>query len=445
MATETRTDPAFAGVDVRTLRVYRNKKGPERVIPLHWECYKILALYLTGTSDATKVRKGALYRALDRYSLVRNFQRKAGLLEHRCLSLDYGEANEAQKDYWECITGQEYTVFSPQSQVHLKDDIATYISGPEFDKPRQYHHEAKGHINPLTLLPETIMSGVAEFLDNQSLINLFCASLETYSSLRDNDSFWKRRIITHLPYFFELHECLKEQSQTLENRDIGRIFLWADAASKPRSSVTKLMFSVANRRRIWNVCEQIGKVYKEEPQQKAVPKSYLACQARNSERQVLGDTGEPGLYFRTAHFLQGWAESSSPWTLDLFWNSEGDLSGIAVTFGQDQRIFGHETHESGACQSTGSFSGGVWIEGFVFHIYASSALRPWQACSWNYSSCKGVTVHLTDGSEHMYGQDGEHLLRMPFAAAENMTIVGMKGTLAVSLHGPFLKFLTLRI
>ncbi|KAF5570179.1 activator of stress protein 1 [Fusarium phyllophilum] len=323
MATETRTDPAFAGVD-----------------------------------------------------------RKAGLLEHRCLSLDYGEANEAQKDYWECITGQEYTVFSPQSQVHLKDDIATYISGPEFDKPRQYHHEAKGHINPLTLLPETIMSGVAE--------------------------------------------------------DIRRIFLWADAASKPRSSVTKLMFSVANRQRIWNVCEQIGKVYKEEPQQKAVPKSYLACQARNSERQVLGDTGEPGLYFRTAHFLQGWAELSSPWTLDLFWNSEGDLSGIAVTFGQDQRIFGHETHESGACQSTGSFSGGVWIEGFVFHIYASSALRPWQACSWNYSSCKGVTVHLTDGSEHMYGQNGEHLLRMPFAAAENMTIVGMKGTLATYGISPFI-------
>jgi hypothetical protein len=41
---------------------------------------------------------------------------------------------------------------------------------------------------------------------------------------------------------------------------------------------------------------------------------------------------------------------------------------------------------------TGSFPGGVWIKGFVFHIYASSVLRPWQACSWNYSSCMGVTV-----------------------------------------------------
>ncbi|KAF5974441.1 hypothetical protein FBULB1_7791 [Fusarium bulbicola] len=328
----------------------------------------------------------------------------------------------------------------------MKDDIATYISGPEFNKPRKYHYESKANLNPLTLIPETVISGVSEFLDNESLINLFCASLETYPSLRDSGSFWKRRIITHLPYFLELHEYLIEQSQSLDNRDIRKIFLWADAASKPRSGVNRLMFPVANHRRIWNVCEQIGGIYKDEPQQKAVPKGYLGSQARKSERLVLGDTTEPGLYFRKAHFLQAWTELSRPWNLDLFWNSEGDLSGISVTLGQDQRIFGHEPQESGACQTTGSFAGGVWIKGFIFHIYPSSPLRSWQVCSWNYSSCKGVTVcigetrrrfqtltkrkvHLTDGSEHTYGQGDEHLLRMPFAAAENMTIVGMKGTL----------------
>ncbi|KAF5720972.1 hypothetical protein FMUND_3875 [Fusarium mundagurra] len=429
MATETRTDPAFAGVDVRRLRVYRNKKGPERVIPFHWECYKTLALYLTGKSDTTRIRKGALYRALDRFSVVRNFQQREGLIEYRCLSLDYGDANEAQKDYWECIPGQEYTVFGPQCELQLKDDIATYISGPEFEKPAQCHYEVKRESNPLTALPETVIFGISEFLDNDSLINLFCASSGTYSSLTNNDSFWKRRIITHLPYFFELHEYLKEQSQSLENRDFRKIFLWADAASKPRPSVIRAMFPVANRRRIWNVCEQIGEVYNQEPQQKAVTEGYLGCRARKSERQVLGETGEPGLYFRSAHFLRDWTELLRPWTLNFFWNSEGDLSGIAVTFEQDQRIFGHKPQESGSCQTTGSFAGGVWIKGFVFHIYASSALRSWQTCSWNYSSCKGVTVHLTDGSEHTYGQQDEHLHRMPFAAAENMIIVGMKGTL----------------
>lgn len=395
MATETRTDPAFAGVEVRTLRAYRNKKGPERVIPFHWECYKTLALYLIGTSDTTRIRKGALYRALDKFSVVRNSHRQPILSEYRCLSLDYGDANEAQKDYWECIPGQDYTVFSPQCQVQLKCDMAAYISGPEFEKPRQYHHESKRESKPLTLLPETVIFGVSEFLDNESLISLFCASLETYSSLRDNISFWKGRIMTHLPYFFELHECLKEQSQMLENRDLRKIFLWADAASKPRSGVPRFMFPVANRRRIWNVCEQIGGIYSQEPQRRPTPRSYLECQALKSERQVLGDTGEPGLYFRSAYLLRDWTELWRPWTLEFFCNSEGDLSGIAVRFGQEQRIFGHEPPEVGAAQTKGSFASGVWLRGFVFHIYASSALRFWHDRSWDYSSCKGVTVRLT--------------------------------------------------
>ncbi|KAJ4035275.1 hypothetical protein NW753_010972 [Fusarium oxysporum] len=41
----------------------------------------------------------------------------------------------------------------------------------------------------------------------------------------------------------------------------------------------------------------------------------------------------------------------------------------------------------------------------------------------------GVTVYLTDGSEHTYGQDGQHLFKMPFAVAENMAIIGIQGTL----------------
>ncbi|KAF5985653.1 activator of stress protein 1 [Fusarium coicis] len=429
MATETRTDPAFAGVDVRRLHAYRNKKGPERVTPFHLECYKTLALYLTGTSDTRRIRKGAVYRALDRFSVVRNFQPRAGLLEYRCLSLDYGDPIEAQKDYWECIPRQEYTVFSPQRLESMKDDIAKHISGPEFEKPAQHHHEVKIESTPLTALPETAIFSISEFLDNDSLINLFCASSEIYSGLTDNDSFWRRRIITHLPYFFELHEYLKEQSQSLKNRDFRRIFLWADAASKPRPGVTRVMFPVANRRRIWNVCEQIGKVYNQEPQQRAVTGSYLGCRCRESERQVLGDTGEPVLYFRSAYFLRDWTELLRPWTLDLFWNLEGDLSGMAVTFEQGQRIFGHKPQESDSCQTTGSFAGGIWIKGFVFHIYASSALRSRQTCSWNYSSCKGVTLYLTDGSEHTYGQEAEHLTRMAFSAAQDMPIVGIKGTL----------------
>uniref|UniRef100_A0A0C4DI54 F-box domain-containing protein n=1 Tax=Fusarium oxysporum (strain Fo5176) TaxID=660025 RepID=A0A0C4DI54_FUSOF len=227
--------------------------------------------------------------------------------------------------------------------------------GSEFkSEALQFCYGARTGSNPLAALPETIIYAISEFLDNPSLLNLFFASWATFLSLRDSDSFWRKRIVTQLPYFTELHECLRNQSQGLESRDFRKIFLWAETASQPRAGVAKSMFPVANRRRIWKVCEQIESLYIREPRRQPTEQSYIRHQAVKS---------------------------------------------------------------------------GVWIKGFVFHIYASSVLRPWQACSWNYSSCMGVTAYLTDGSEHTYGQDGQHLFKMPFAVAENMAIIGIQGTL----------------
>ncbi|EGU73093.1 hypothetical protein FOXB_16408 [Fusarium oxysporum f. sp. conglutinans Fo5176] len=426
LSSEAQQDPNLGGIDVRSLIVYKNEKCRERVIPFHPECYETLAWYLTGTPDTTKINKGALYRTFDRFSVVR----KIRPLELRCLSLDYGDVNEAQGWYWKCIPGREYTVSNPQYRTQLQNEISSFISGSEFkSEALQFCYGARTGSNPLAALPETVMYAISEFLDNPSLLNLFCASWATFLSLRDSDSFWRKRIVTQLPYFTELHECLRNQSKSLESRDFRKIFLWAETASQPRAGVAKSMFPVANRRRIWMVCEQIESLYIREPRRQPTEQSYIRHQAVKSKLQVLGDTREPGLYFRSANFLRGWHELLLPWTIDLFWNSEGELSSIAVSFGEDQRIFGHEPQEKGAYQTTGSFPGGVWIKGFVFHIHASSVLRPWEACSWNYSSCMGVTVYLTDGSEHTYGQDGQHLFKMPFAVAENMAIIGIQGTL----------------
>ncbi|KAK7583611.1 hypothetical protein V3481_012895 [Fusarium oxysporum f. sp. vasinfectum] len=383
---------------------------------------------MTGTPDTSKINKGALYRAFDRVAVIRRFEGPNP--EYRCLYLDYGDANEAQIHRWECNPGKEYTVFSPWYNAQLKEDIITLISGAKFKANRhQSHHGAILESNPLASLPETVIFGITKFLDNLSLLNLCCASFSTFLSLRDDTYFWKTRIRNHLPYFFELHECLSEHSQILMGRDFRKIFLWAEAASKPRPNVAKFMFPIANRRRIWRVCEQIDKLYTQEPRQKLTSQSYIGSQAIESAQLSLGDTREPGLYFRSADLLRNWHELLHPWTLNLFWNSEADLSGIAVSIGEDLRIFGFEPQGKESGKTTASFLGGVWIKGFVFHIYASSILGPWETRSWNYSSCKGVTVHLTDGSEYTYGQDGQHLLKMPFAAAENMTIVGIKGSL----------------
>lgn len=118
------------------------------------------------------------------------------------------------------------------------------------------------------------------------------------------------------------------------------------------------MFPIANCRRIWEVYEKIKKLYNQEPQSESTPQSILQDKAVCAELQLLGDRNQ-GLYFRVGDFVRNWYELSDPWTLEIFWNSEWDLSGIAVDLGDDQRIFGHEPKEEGAWKSTRSFSSGV--------------------------------------------------------------------------------------
>ncbi|EWG55816.1 hypothetical protein FVEG_17598 [Fusarium verticillioides 7600] len=230
LSSEARQDPNLEGIDVRSLKVYKNEKCRERVIPFHPECYETLARYLTGTPDTTKINKGALYRAFDRFSVIRKIRPP----DLRCLSLDYGDVNEAQSCYWICTHGKEYTVSNPQYSTEVRNEIVSYIAGSEFkSETLQFYCGVKTESNPLAPLPETVIVTISEFLDNTSLMILLCASLTTFLSLRDNASFWKRLIVTHLPYFFELHDYLREQSQTSESRDFRKIFLWAEHASKP--------------------------------------------------------------------------------------------------------------------------------------------------------------------------------------------------------------------
>ncbi|KAH7202905.1 uncharacterized protein BKA55DRAFT_292802 [Fusarium redolens] len=40
LSSEARQDPTLEGIDVRSLRVYKNEKCRERVIPFHPECYE---------------------------------------------------------------------------------------------------------------------------------------------------------------------------------------------------------------------------------------------------------------------------------------------------------------------------------------------------------------------------------------------------------------------
>ncbi|KAF4965108.1 hypothetical protein FSARC_7047 [Fusarium sarcochroum] len=258
---EEGNDPTFQYAG-RYATMYGETEGPERIFPFHWPCYETLSRYMTGTPDTSKLDKGALYRAFNRINDA-----------YRSLDLDYGDAGQFQEQFWESEPGMEYLVVNTRYQPELKSQVLDFINSERFkSKPLPQTIQAQSKIDVLASIPEAVMFEFMDLLDNDSLINLCHASWSTFLRLRDHRFFWKRRIMNCMTYFVELQEAIEDGSHSEEARDFRKIFLWADTASKPRSGITGFMLPIANRRRIWDVCEQIEKLYSREYRKRHTPR-----------------------------------------------------------------------------------------------------------------------------------------------------------------------------
>ncbi|KAJ3550070.1 hypothetical protein NM208_g165 [Fusarium decemcellulare] len=402
----------FFGVRLDRLCAYSPTEG--LVFPFHWPCYEILARYITGHPDPKTLDKGALFRSFARV-----------LRQYEGLDLDYGDARIAQDQYWKSIPGMEYTVVNPAPRQELKRQVMDLIIGGQFEsKPLKLIPRPEAESNPLQALPETLLYEVIQSLDNESLLNLCHASWSTFLMLRDNQSFWKSRLLGHMSYFFELLEIVCGSSASLGSRDLRRILQWANTASKPRPGITGPLLPVANRRRIWNVCEQIQSLYSREPIQGPMQTSDLEQSSFCNKMHSVGYPGAAKRDVRDSVWLRSWDDLYRRWTLEIFWNVSWTLSGIGVKFDKEEtRLFGYKPREKGSWRTAGSFGPDVWIKGFIFHIIYRPNIIP------DYASVKGITVYLTDGSQRSYGQADAGLARMPIFIAPEMTLLGIRGVL----------------
>ncbi|KAJ4253825.1 hypothetical protein NW762_010220 [Fusarium torreyae] len=245
--------------------MYGETEGPERIFPFHWPCYETLTRYITRTPNTTELDKGALYKAFNDINQ-----------EYRSLYLDYGDAGRFQEQFWESEYGMEYLVINPQYRPELKSQILDFINSERFKStPLSQIIQNHSAIDQLARLPQTVMFEFMDLLDNDSLTNLCRASRSTFLRLRGDQFFWKRRIMIRMPYFIELKEILEDGSQLSAAQDLRKIFFWAEIASEPKSGVTGFMLPIANRRRIWSVCEQIEKHYNRELKKEPTPQGEI--------------------------------------------------------------------------------------------------------------------------------------------------------------------------
>ncbi|KAA8651250.1 F-box protein [Aspergillus tanneri] len=122
--------------------------------------------------------------------------------------------------------------------------------------------EARGRIpvNPFGRLPLEIVERICLYLPGESLKALIQASLSIRLLTQDN-FFWKRFMQWDMPWFWELHasQALKKGPEDLNYK---RLYLLLDSMTAPRYGMDDLsVIGVANRRRIWGVCEQLAPHY----------------------------------------------------------------------------------------------------------------------------------------------------------------------------------------
>lgn len=407
-------DSATEDFDFPNIRTWGECDDINRAFPFHKQCYKLLARVLTGEEDTRKINRAVLFKVFgDSVSE-----------QHRCCNLDYGDAKKGHDQTWQALPGYEYTVINPERRESLIGDIFEVISHDRFaEKPPSLHLGHKVTRDPFQQIPESLLCDIFDLLDNESVLNLCRASWGIFDLTRYNQGFWESRIRTRTPYFEELGDTVTTRRGFLEGQDFRRVLLWAEEASKPRVGISGFLMAVANRRRIWRVCEQIAHRYHAECPEPESRTSYeMESIAVASRMHFVGFNGKTVFDTQQSYWIRNWDEydAGRPWTLRTFWNSDWDMTGISVSFGDGEpRMFGKRGTEEGAWETSEEMAPEAWIRGFVFHLRPANSLLEWEDAPWNNISVKGITVRC---AHLMLGREADCVARFTFTTPSRLAM-----------------------
>jgi len=192
-------------------------------------------------------RTGYLYRVL------------VDLSGFKCLDLDYGPIS-GNCQFWETISGEEFSVRDPNDIPDMEEFLQNEILSNSFKIPKaNLSIRQKVAKDPLGALPYDILHLICSHLPRESLVSLITASWPVFVATRHNNGFWKQRIRQEMPWFWELQELIAKCDY--RDVDFKDLYLWLDKATIPRSGIAGMLLAIANRRRIWGVCEKIGDKY----------------------------------------------------------------------------------------------------------------------------------------------------------------------------------------
>lgn len=301
--------------------------------PFHEECYKILAKVL-GHDKYQAIDKDVLYGVMTAHS------------NDYGLDLSYGDINGTEQ-FWECVPGEEYSVCDPGLRIGFEDVLQSMLPASLFDGAAQspaLSHKVQH--DPWHVVPYDILLDIFEHVNTDDMLALMSASAYV-QELAHNTVFWRHMLrIRVMPWFWEL-EMLLQNAAFPEAFDYKGLFVWIDHVTTPEYGMEGPFMGIANRRRIWKACQPLAPMYRH----KVAP--ILHAEPEDEEAKALLDRAESlhmpivsypvpkGATTVSAQFIRSWHEiGHRACVFDTYWNEDGALVGIAVTFGATERVLG---------------------------------------------------------------------------------------------------------
>lgn len=371
---EVGSDPNIDGCDSSDFHCYYTwDSGNDPVYPFHWCCYELVAKRFTGSFDVDNLDKDLLYSIMAELSPEL----------YSALDVGYGDvSSRVQEQFWATVPGYEYLVSHPRNISGVEELVLSMFGSKAFvalSSNTDTRERVRSDI--FTKLPYDLVYRLSTMLPDADLFNLAQASWPIHALLRGVGQFWQQRLKGSMPWFFELHELLEQDQTILQESDPKRIYLWAEKITRPKRWMTGPFMGVANRRRIWSVCEELNERYQPRLALNDLVVSHademiLKYSKCSSFVSTSGPDATKTDVVRNAYWIESWSEMhSQPNEFATFWDGSS-LVGIAFgPYGVSREVMGQEWRLLGRDSSTGGIHGSCrrlepseWITAIILHI-----------------------------------------------------------------------------
>lgn len=237
--------------------------------------------------------------------------------------------------------------------------------------PRQ--EPSPGCHDPFNKLPTEILWNVAGHLPVGPLKSLAAASPFFRRATRGN-AFWKSYFQREMAWAWDVLAAVTAQTEPAKI-DYERLCLWLDKISTPQFGARGPFLGLANRRRIWSVCQEIANQYlhctisnvREAPDISILEQ----CECQDMPFINLPRAGDQLTTTQRSLWVYGWEELNGRQsvTIELIWNENDALVGLGVTIGTSRRILGMDDANNPRLRKTAAlvrFESG-WIQGLIIH------------------------------------------------------------------------------